>query len=183
MCTHQLCRLKVGDPVQRDFLMAQKVDKLHQWTGQTIVSYNTNAVQYVILGPDRLFKTIQYCHMDSCLVLVLSTSIISLHRLFPKSKLKFHLWNTTVFLFYYEYLLTFQRDIFPDSLRDHNNVLGIQIQAQFMEKYNYLLAAAFGHWPDLSILLIFLFFSAGKQSISRMVGNNGKSVERCFAMS
>ena len=82
---------------KRDFLDGTKVDKLHQWTGQTIVSYNTNAVQYVILGPDRLFKNYPVLPYGFLLGAGAPLVLYLLHRLFPKSKLKFHLWNTTVF--------------------------------------------------------------------------------------
>ena len=46
------------------------------------------------------------------------------------------------------------------------------------KKYNYLLAAALDTGLNLSILLIFLFFSAGKTvNFPEWWGNNGKSVE------
>ena len=80
-------------------------------------------------------------------------------------------------------MATFQRDIFQIHWRDHNNVLGIQIQAQFMEKYNYLLAAALDTGLNLSILLIFLFFSAGKTVNFPNGGATMARVWRCFAMS
>jgi hypothetical protein len=50
-------------------------------------------------------------------------------------------------------------------------------------RYNYLLAAAFDAGFNLNLLLIFLFFGAGKVvSMPYWWGNNADSSERCFAL-
>lgn len=171
---------------KRDFLDGTKVDKLHQWTGQTIVSYNTNAVQYVILGPDRLFKNYPVLPYGFLLGAGALLVLYLLHRLFPKSKLKFHLWNTTVF---FSTMSTFYGNL---STGYFSRFIGgtitmfwaFRYKHSLWKKYNYLLAAALDTGLNLSILLIFLFFSAGKTvNFPEWWGNNGKSVERCFAMS
>ena len=171
---------------KRDFLDGTKVDKLHQWTGQTIVSYNTNAVQYVILGPDRLFKNYPVLPYGFLLGAGAPLVLYLLHRLFPKSKLKFHLWNTTVF---FSTMSTFYGNL---STGYFSRFIGgtitmfwaFRYKHSLWKKYNYLLAAALDTGLNLSILLIFLFFSAGKTvNFPEWWGNNGKSVERCFAMS
>ncbi len=38
------------------YLLGEKKDPLNQWTGQSLSSYNTLSVQYVLVGPSRLFK-------------------------------------------------------------------------------------------------------------------------------
>jgi hypothetical protein len=50
-------------------------------------------------------------------------------------------------------------------------------------RYNYLLAAAFDAGYNLNLLLIFLFFGAGKVvSMPHWWGNNADSSDRCFAL-
>jgi hypothetical protein len=50
-------------------------------------------------------------------------------------------------------------------------------------KYNYILAAAFDAGFNLNMLLIFLFFGAGKiVTMPYWWGNNENSSERCFAL-
>jgi hypothetical protein len=39
-----------------EHLLGEKKDHLNQWTGQALSSYNTLAVQYVLVGPKRLFS-------------------------------------------------------------------------------------------------------------------------------
>ena len=51
------------------------------------------------------------------------------------------------------------------------------------KKYNYLIAAALDAAFNINLLLIFLIFSSGKViSMPNWWGNNGNSVERCFAL-
>jgi hypothetical protein len=51
-------------------------------------------------------------------------------------------------------------------------------------RYNYLLAAAFDAGFNFNMLLIFLFFGAGKViTMPYWWGNNEKSAERCFVLS
>ena len=50
-------------------------------------------------------------------------------------------------------------------------------------RYNYIMAAAFDAGFNFNMLLIFLFFGAGKVvSMPNWWGNDGDSVERCFAL-
>lgn len=51
-------------------------------------------------------------------------------------------------------------------------------------RWNYILAAAFDAGFNFSMLLIFLFFGAGKVvTMPHWAGNNSDSSERCFALS
>lgn len=76
-----------------DYLTGDKVDPLNQWTGQSLSSYNTMGVQYVLVGPKRLFqqhmyKPLPYAFLYGALAPLI---LFALHKAFPKSKLKFHL--------------------------------------------------------------------------------------------
>ena len=56
---------------KKDYLTGKKTDPLHQWTAQTIVSYQSNAIQYVVLGPKRLFENYPELPYGFWLVLLL----------------------------------------------------------------------------------------------------------------
>ncbi|KAG7867412.1 hypothetical protein KL918_002851 [Ogataea parapolymorpha] len=43
-----------------DFLKGLKSDPMRQWTGQVLTNYNSNAIQYVVLGPKRVFEHYPY---------------------------------------------------------------------------------------------------------------------------
>jgi hypothetical protein len=50
-------------------------------------------------------------------------------------------------------------------------------------RYNYILAAAFDAGFNFCMLLVFLCFGAGKViEMPDWWGNDGRSVERCFAL-
>lgn len=167
-----------------DYISGAKTDPLHQWTGQSLVSYQSNAVQYVILGPRRLFHNYPQLPYGFLLGLGCPLILYVLDRYFKKSPLKFRLWNTTVF---FSTLSAFYGNVSTGPL---SQIIGgtitmfwaFRYKHDLWKKYNYLLAAAFDTGFNLAILLIFLFFSAGKQvSMPNWWGNNEKSVERCFA--
>lgn len=171
---------------KKDYLTGKKTDPLHQWTAQTIVSYQSNAIQYVVLGPKRLFENYPELPYGFLVGLVAPLAIYGLYRLFPNSKLKFHLWNTTVF---FSTMSTFYGNI---STGYFSKFVGGTItmfwayryKHELWKKYNYLLGSSLDTGASLAQLLMFLFFSAGKTvSFPEWWGNNGKSVERCFAMS
>jgi hypothetical protein len=82
-----------------DYILGNKIDPLNQWTGQTLSGYNTLGVQYVLIGPQRLFaqhmfKPLPYAFLYGAAAPLL---LFGLHRAFPKSPLKFYLWNVTIF--------------------------------------------------------------------------------------
>lgn len=170
---------------KKDFLNGTKVDTLHQWTGQQIVSYNTNAIQYVVLGPTRLFKNYQVLPYGFLVGALAPVAIYALYKLFPKSKLKFNLWNTTVF---FSTMSSFYGNI---STGPFSQFVGGTItmfyayryKHNLWKKYNYLLAAAIDTGYNLAILLIFIIFASGKTiTMPNWWGNNEQSVERCFAL-
>ncbi|CAI5759636.1 unnamed protein product [Candida verbasci] len=170
---------------KKDYLNGTKVDKLHQWTGQTLLSYHSNVVQYVTLGPSRLFENYRVLPYGFLVGLIAPIIFYSLHRLFPNSKLKFRLRNTTIF---FSTMSTFYGNI---STGYFSQFVGATVTMFYFyryrhniwKKYNYLLGAAFDTGFNLSILLIFIIFSAGKTiDMPNWWGNNDKSVERCFAL-
>ncbi|RAL58147.1 hypothetical protein DID88_002351 [Monilinia fructigena] len=61
--------------------------------------------------------------------------------------------------------------------------LGWLYRYELWSRYNYILAAAFDAGFNLNMLLIFLFFGAGKiVTMPNWWGNNADSVDRCFAL-
>ncbi|WBW72749.1 oligopeptide transporter 7 [Schizosaccharomyces osmophilus] len=169
---------------KREFLSGEKKDPLHQWTGQSLVSYNTMAIQYVLIGPKRLFAEAMYRPLPyGFLAGALAPAIIYiLFRLFPKGK--FHLWNITIFCstmsHFYGNLSTGYFSSFIGGTI--TNFYFYRYRHNLWRKYNYILGAAFDTAFNLAMLLIFIFFSAGKQvAMPSWWGNNSDSVERCFA--
>ncbi|CAK7902314.1 oligopeptide transporter 1 [[Candida] anglica] len=171
-----------------DYLNGSKVDHLHQWTGQSIASYHTNAVQYVILGPKRTFA--QYPILQYGFLLGAAVPIILglLHKFSHKTrvgKLRFDLWNTTVF---FSSMSTFYGNVSTGYLSKFiggtvTMFWAYRYKHDLWRRYNYILAAALDTGYNLSLLLIFLFFSAGKTVVMpNWWGNNADSVERCFAL-
>ncbi|CCH43030.1 Oligopeptide transporter [Wickerhamomyces ciferrii] len=169
---------------KKDYLKGTLKDPLNQWTGQSLQSYNTMAVQYVLVGPTRMFLT---SHNKPILLgfafgILAPFVIYLLHRKFPRAK--FHLWNITVFSsamsgFYGNISTGYISQIIIGTI---SMFYFFRYRHQVWAKYNYLLAAALDTGFNLAILLIFLFFSDGRMShMPNWWGNNSDSVERCFA--
>lgn len=168
-----------------DYLRGIAKDPLHQWTGQSLTSYNTNAVLYVLLGPTRFFssghnKVIPF----GLLVGFFAPFVIyALYKLFPR--MKFNLWNVTIFC---STMSTFYGNLSTGYATQF--VVGTfsmyylyNYKPRFWRNYNYLTAAAFDTGYNLAVLLIFIIFSSGKTiEMPNWWGNNAVSVERCFAL-
>ncbi|KAF3049233.1 hypothetical protein E8E11_007645 [Didymella keratinophila] len=170
-----------------DYLSGAKTDPLHQWTGQSLVSSNTIGIQYGVIGPKRMFgseelKILPYGFLVGA---VAPLVMYGLHRAFPTSKLKFHLWNTTIFFsgisVFYGNLST---GYFSAYLGGFIAMYWIfRHHFKIWKRYNYIVAAAFDAAFNFNMLLIFLFFGAGKQiKMPAWWGNNADNVERCFAL-
>ncbi|KAI5962119.1 OPT7 [Candida pseudojiufengensis] len=169
---------------KKQYLDGTLKDPSNIWTGQSISSYQTTAIQYVVLGPARMFKlypVLPYGFLVGALAPVL---FFTLHKLFPKSFLKFRLWNTTVF---FSTMANFYGNISTGYL---SQFIGGTITMFYFyrykhltwKKYNYLLAAAIDTGYNLAVLLIFIIFASGKSiPMPHWWGNNAVSVERCFA--
>ncbi|QBM90451.1 oligopeptide transporter, OPT superfamily [Metschnikowia aff. pulcherrima] len=166
-----------------DYLVGNKTDPLHQWTGQAVTSYHTNAILYVVLGPLRLFLKYPALPYGFLAGLVAPLLIFCLHKKFPRSKLHFQLWNTTVL---FSTLSTFYGNVSTGFL---SKFIGGSITMFYAytykhalwKKYNYVVAAALDTGFNLSMSFIFILVSLGINA-PVWFGNNPKSVERCFAL-
>src|SRR2546430_1970959 len=71
-----------------EFVTGKVTDPLHQWTGQMLQSYNTMAVQYVLVGPARLFKEHIYRPLPYAFVFgaVAPFILYAFHRMFPRAR-------------------------------------------------------------------------------------------------
>ncbi|KAF2475835.1 putative oligopeptide transporter [Lindgomyces ingoldianus] len=172
---------------KREYILGNIKDPLGQWTGQLLASYNTMGVQYVLIGPKRLFAQHMYKPLPWAFLYGAAAPFILylLHRKWPKSKLKFHLWNVTIFgsgvSQFYGNLSTGYISRFIVgyiSMRWY-----FRHRFETWRRYNFLIAAALDAGFNIAMLLMFLIFSSGK--IIKMPlwwGNNEESVERCFAL-
>lgn len=191
-----------------DYLTGKQVDPTHQWTGQEIASGLTTAVQYVLIvstqrpsthrnlqttpltppttqGPKRLFSEPIYHHLPLGFVLgaVAPLIIYTLHRLFPRAR--FDLVNCTIF---FSCLAHFYGNISTGYL---SSLIGgfvvafwaLRWRPEIYGRWNFILAAAFDAGFNFTMLLIFLFFGAGKVVLMPYWwGNEDASSERCFAL-
>lgn len=167
---------------KRDYLTEKIIDPLHQWTGQEIQSIHTNAIQYVILGPSRLFKHYPYLPFGFLLGILAPVALYYGHKKYPRAG--FNFWNTTVL---FSSMSHFYGNVSTGGL---SKFIGGTVIMYYIfkykfglwKRYNYVLAAAFDTGYNLAILVIFLFASFLFQvKMPNWYMNNGDSVERCFA--
>ncbi|SSD60829.1 related to sexual differentiation process protein isp4 [Saccharomycodes ludwigii] len=168
-----------------DYITGAKTDPLHQWTGQSLTSYNTKAVLMIIVGPTNFFKqgsnkVIPFGFLVGALAPVL---IYCLHRKWRK--FGFNYWNVTIFCstmanFYGNMSTGFFTQFAVGSFSMYYLY---NFKHTLWKNYNYLTAAAFDTGYNLAVLLIFIIFSSGKIiEMPNWWGNNADSVERCFAL-
>ncbi|KAF4302820.1 oligopeptide transporter [Botryosphaeria dothidea] len=170
---------------KKDYLTGELEDPTHQWTAQELASNLTMGVQYVLIGPRRLFQQHIYRVLPyGFLVGALAPALIyALHRLFPRCK--FHLWNTTIF---FSALSVFYGNISTGYFSSFIGGFVVMFWAYryrygLWSRWNYILAAAFDAGFNFNMLLIFLFFGAGKTvTMPYWWGNEEASSERCFAL-
>lgn len=166
-----------------DYLVGKKSDPLNQWTGQAVQMYHTNAIQYVILGPRRLFDKYPVLPYGFLVGLVCPLAVFLVHRRFPHSKLNFELWNTTVL---FSTLSHFYGNISTGYVSKFIGGTVAQFWAfryrhRLWAKYNYVVAAALDTGYNLAMTLIFAMVSMGVVA-PHWFGNNETSIERCFAL-
>lgn len=168
---------------KRRYLTGELVDPLHQWTAQGVTVLHTNAIQYVILGPRRLFNQYPWLPYGFLLGLVGPLIIFSLYKRFPGTSLHFDLWNTTVF---FSTMSHFYGNISTGYLSKFLGGTGAMFYAYrykhaLWTKYNYIAAAGLDTGYNVANSIIFGLFSFG---ITAPIwwGNNPTSVERCFAL-
>ncbi|KAJ6001753.1 hypothetical protein N7522_006980 [Penicillium canescens] len=168
-----------------DYLTGKKADPLNQWTGQSLRSSNTMGVQYAVLGPKRLFGESEMAALPWSFLVgaVIPPILYCFHRFFPR--LRIDLWNVSIFfgglaMFYGNISTGYTSAIIGGYIVMYR---AYRHHFEVWKRYNYLIAAAFDAGFNLNMLLIFFFFGAGKQiSMPNWWGNNGDSVERCFAL-
>ncbi|OTB08953.1 hypothetical protein M426DRAFT_316244 [Hypoxylon sp. CI-4A] len=170
---------------KRDYLTGAVVDAAHIWTGQSLTSSLTMGVQYVLLGPTRLFRQEQFQPLPYAFLVGAGVPAIIylLHRLFPRAK--FQLWNTTIFFsgasIFYGNVSTgyFSRFIGGFVVM----FWAYRYRYQLWAKYNFILAAAFDAGFNLNMLLIFLIFGSAKViGMPNWWGNDADNVEKCYAL-
>ncbi|KAG5982382.1 hypothetical protein E4U55_001976 [Claviceps digitariae] len=168
-----------------DYVAGIAQDPTHQWTGQQLASSLTLGVQYVLVGPQRLFRQNLFQPVPYGFLLGATAPLLLflLHRRFPRAKL--HLCNTTIF---FSSMSTFRGNISTGYL---SSFLGgfvvmfwtYRYRYELWARWNYILAAAFDAGFNFNMLLIFLCFGAGKVvNMPHWWGNNAESSERCFAL-
>lgn len=164
-----------------DFIAGKATDPLHQWTAQALVSTHSNAIQYVVLGPARLFANYPVLPYGFVLGLVAPVVMIMLHRRFPRGQ--FNLWNTTVLFStlsrFYGNISTGYLSKFIGATVSHLHVA--RHRSYLWRRYHFLVAAALDTGYSLSLSAVFTAAAWG-WSAPVWFGNDRRSVERCFAL-
>ncbi|KAI1140558.1 OPT superfamily oligopeptide transporter [Hypoxylon sp. FL0543] len=170
---------------KREYLDGSVVDAAHIWTGQSLTSSLTMGVQYVLLGPTRLFQQEQFRPLPYAFLVGAGAPclIYILHRVFPRAG--FNLWNTTIFFsgasIFYGNVSTgyFSRFIGGFVVM----FWAYRYRYQLWAKYNFILAAAFDAGFNLNMLLIFLCFGSARViGMPNWWGNDAGNVEKCYAL-
>lgn len=170
---------------KRDYLTGDVEDPAHIWTGQMLATSVTTGLQYVLIGPTRLFselifRPIPYGFLAGAAAPVV---IYGLHSAFPRAK--FNLWNTTIF---FSGASTFYGNV---STGYFSRFIGgfvvmywaYRYRYKLWSKYNFILAAAMDAGFNLNMLLVFLAFGSGVVIKAPFWwGNNEDNAERCFAL-
>lgn len=164
-----------------DYLTGTATDPLHQWTAQALVSTHSNAIQYVVLGPARLFSNYPFLPYGFVVGLVAPVAMYALHRRFPRAR--FNLWNTTVFFStmsrFYGNISTGYLSKFIGATVSHLYV--VRHYSDMWRRYHFLAAAALDTGYSLSLSAIFTATAWG-WTAPAWFGNDPRNVERCFAL-
>ncbi|PHH86066.1 hypothetical protein CDD83_10794 [Cordyceps sp. RAO-2017] len=167
------------------YLAGVRDDPARQWTGQGLAASLTMGVQYVLVGPARLFRQSIYRPVPYGFLVGAAAPVVvfALHRRFPRAGL--HLFNTTIF---FSCMSRFYGNIstgYTSSFIGGFVVMFLCYRYRYdlWARWNYILAAAFDAGFNLNMLLVFLCFGAAKVvSMPNWWGNNEQSSERCFAL-
>lgn len=92
---------------------AKRILTLPLQQGQNPTSYNTQAVQYGLVGPSRLFQSSVYSPLLYGFLLGALSPVLMwlLHKRFPKAR--FDLWNSTIFFSWYCLHFKFAKNYSP----------------------------------------------------------------------
>lgn len=168
-----------------EFLLGNKKDPLGQWTGQSLASYNSMGLQYVVIGPKRLFSETMFKPLPYGFLFGAAAPLVLyiVHRFFPRARID--LCNVTIFS---ATVAHFYGNL---STGNTSRLIVAYISMYYFyrkkfnvwKKYNYLVGAALDAAFNINVLLVFLIFSSGKViSMPHWWGNNKQSPERCFAL-
>ncbi|POR34348.1 Oligopeptide transporter OPT superfamily [Tolypocladium paradoxum] len=168
-----------------DYISGKLVDPTHQWTGQALASGLSMAVQFVLIGPARIFRQDIYRIVPYGFLLgaVAPVIMFALHKKFPRAK--FRLFNTTIF---FSTMAYFDGNISTGPLSSFIGgfvVMFVYYRYRFeiFARWNYILAGAFDAGFNFNIMLIFLLFGSAKIiKMPHWWGNNEQSSDRCFAL-
>jgi len=168
-----------------EYLNGERIDPLHQWTGQNPQTYNSAAVQYGLVGPTRLFASPVYTPVlyGFLIGLLGPIAIYLLHRRFPRAR--FNLLNCTIF---FAEMAMFRGNVSTGPLTKFilgfiSNFWLFRYRHSFWKTYAYVAGAALDAGWNLNLLAIFIFFAAAKTiTMPAWWGNNADSIERCFGM-
>lgn len=166
---------------KRDILLGTVADPTNQWTGQSLSSSLSTSVQYVLVGPKAMFAESSFKPLPYGFLLgaIAPAALYLLHLRFPNSRLKFRLWNTTIF---FSILTNFYGNVstgYTSAFIGSFVVMywAFRYRYTLWSRYTYLLAAACDAGYNLNMLLIFLAFGSGKViAMSNWWGNNADSV-------
>ncbi|KAF7373948.1 OPT oligopeptide transporter [Mycena sanguinolenta] len=176
-----------------DYLREIKTDPNGQWTGQHLKSYNTDGIQYALVGPRNLFADASYQPLWYGFAVggAAPLFIWLLDRRFKRAK--FHLWNAPIF---FSNMSTYRGNISTGPLTQF--ILGV-VWNFYLYRYRKRFWKASGirlgihDWrracntvdTGFNLNLIVIFLSLGVTGITMPTwwGNNAISVERCFGKS
>ncbi|CAK7236757.1 hypothetical protein SBRCBS47491_009744 [Sporothrix bragantina] len=169
-----------------DYLTGKEEDPNGQWTGQDFLSYNTDGVQYALVGPKRIFASsyyspVRYGFLAGALAPVI---IWLLYKKFPRSRFQFNFWNTTIF---FASAATFRGNLSTGPFTmilvgTFFNFYLYRYRHSFWNRWAYILGAALDTGYNANLLFIFLFLSTTGTVMVKWWGNNVVNVERCFAL-
>ncbi|KAJ7735539.1 OPT oligopeptide transporter [Mycena maculata] len=166
-----------------DYLTGITPDPRGQWTAQDFKSYNTDGIQYALVGPTRLFQNAVYHPLTYGFVVgVIAPLLVWLaHRRFRHWGLD--KWNTTIF---FASAASFRGNISTGPLT--SIIVGTMFNF-YLYRYRhhfwktgriYISGAALDTGFNLNLLFIFVAFGTTGITMVNWWGNNAQSTERCF---
>ncbi|ODV84329.1 hypothetical protein CANARDRAFT_201006 [[Candida] arabinofermentans NRRL YB-2248] len=167
-----------------EYLRGEKQDPLRQWTGQSLVGYNSNTIQYVLLGPKRLFALypILPCGFLAGMIVPLIIFICWKKRILGDTLRWFNV--TIIFATMSRFYGNISTGYFTQFLIGTGTMYYLfNYKRKIFKKYNYVLAAAFDTGFNISCLCLFFWFSKeGAKSFPNWWGNDAISIEKCYSL-
>ncbi|KAH3660378.1 hypothetical protein OGAPHI_006964 [Ogataea philodendri] len=166
-----------------DYLKGVKVDPMRQWTGQVLTNYNSNAIQYVLLGPKRVFEHYPLLPLGFVVGALAPLLVFWISKYAnPQLARKFNvtILFSTMSKFYGNISTGYLTQFLVGTFTMHYMY---NYRHQWFQKYNYVLAAAFDTGFNLANLAIFCFFgSKNSFQFPEWWGNDRSHLEKCYAL-